>query len=106
VTDAAEPRYETAYELGQRIGHTDSVVCPDCGVFVMDKKAHTRFHSILSAHAWALAVLKNRHISGEVHGRYDVVERIDSKKFDNWSADALAEVIGELGLPGDGSAGD
>lgn len=44
-----EPRYETAYELGQRIGHTDSVVCMDCGTFVMDAAAHTRFHSILSA---------------------------------------------------------
>ena len=50
-----EPKYETAYELGQRIGHTDSVVCTDCGVFVMDVAAHTRFHSILSSHAWARA---------------------------------------------------
>jgi hypothetical protein len=39
-----EPRYETAYELGQRIGHTDSVICADCGVFVMDVAAHTRLH--------------------------------------------------------------
>jgi len=31
-----------------------------------------------------------------VHDRYEVVERIDSKKFDNWSADALAEVVGEI----------
>jgi predicted Rossmann-fold nucleotide-binding protein len=46
----AAPRYETAYELGQRIGHTDSVVCTDCGAFVMDVAAHTRFHSILSGH--------------------------------------------------------
>lgn len=89
----AEPRYETAYALQQRTGHTDSVVCLDCGVFVMDKAVHARFHSILSAHAWALAVLKIAHIAAHVHDRYDVVERIDSKKFDNWSADALAEVI-------------
>jgi hypothetical protein len=40
-----------------------------------------------------LAVLKNAHLSAPVHDRYDAVERIDSRKFDNWSADALAEVI-------------
>jgi hypothetical protein len=91
----AEPRYETAYELGQRIGHTDTVVCADCGAFVMDKAAHTRFHSILSGHAWALAVLKTAHISANVHASYDVAERIDSKRFDNWSADALAEVAAD-----------
>ena len=44
-------RYETAYELGKRIGHADSVVCTDCGAFVMDVAAHDRFHSILSSHA-------------------------------------------------------
>jgi len=88
------PRYETAHELGQRLGHTDSVVCADCGVFVMDVAAHDRFHSILSSHAWVLAVLKTSHIAAHVHDKYDAVERIDSKKFDNWSADALAEVTG------------
>ncbi len=92
----SEPRYETAYELGKRIGHTDSVVCADCGVFVMDMTAHTRFHSILSSHAWSLAILKNRHIGAHVHDKYDVVERISSRKFDNWSADALAEVIRKI----------
>ena len=44
------PDYETAYEQQQRLGHTDSVVCTDCGVFVMNVAAHTRFHSVLSAH--------------------------------------------------------
>ncbi len=44
------PRYETAYELGQRIGHTDTVVCADCGAFVMDKAAHSRFHLALSGY--------------------------------------------------------
>ena len=88
------PRYETAYELGQRIGHTDSVVCTDCGAFVLDVTAHTRFHSILSGHAWALAILKTSHIGPHVHDRYDVAERIDRKKFDSWSSDALAEVTG------------
>jgi len=92
----AGPRYETAYELGQRAGRTDSVVCADCGAFVMDTAAHTRFHSILSSHAWALAVLKISHIAARVHDKYDAVERIDSRKFDNWSADALAEVAAQL----------
>ena len=35
-----EPRYETAHELSQRTGHADSVVCADCGAFVMDVAAH------------------------------------------------------------------
>jgi hypothetical protein len=43
-----EPRYETAYEQLQRTGRTHSVVCMDCGVFVMDTDVHDRFHSILS----------------------------------------------------------
>lgn len=90
------PRYETAYELSQRTGGADSVVCADCGVFVMDKTAHTRFHSILSSHAWTLAILKTSHIGAGVHDRYDAVERIDRKRFDNWSADALAEVTADL----------
>ena len=89
-----EPRYETAYELGQRIGHTDSVVCADCGAFVMDVAAHTRFHSILSAHAWALAVLKVTHIAAHVHDKYEAYDKIDSKQFDSWTNDALAEVTG------------
>ena len=91
----AEPRYETAAELQKRLGHTDTVICADCGVFVMDVVAHTRFHSILSAHAWTLAIMKTTHIAAHVHDRYDAVERIDSRKFDNWSADALAEVIAQ-----------
>ena len=94
---SGEPRYETAYELGKRIGHTDSVVCTDCGVFVMDVAAHTRFHSILSAHAWALAVLQTSHINAATHAKFDAYQKIKSWKFDNWSADALAEVARELG---------
>lgn len=94
---AAEPRYETAAEQLKRIGHTDSVVCMDCGVFVMNVAAHNRFHSILSSHAWVLAILKTSHIAAHVHDKYDAVERIDSRKFDNWSADALAEVMKEAG---------
>ena len=39
----------------------DGWLCEDCGVLVLDKTAHTRFHSILSGHAWALAVLKTHH---------------------------------------------
>lgn len=68
--------------------------CLDCGSLICtdDKPAHTRFHSILGGHAWALAVLKTSHIAAHVHDRYDVADRINSKKFDSWSADALAEV--------------
>ena len=83
---AAEPRYKV----------TDGVtVCEDCGVVVAITEAHTRFHSILSSYAWALAILKTSHVGPHSHAKYDVVKRIDSKKFDNWSADALAEVIKE-----------
>jgi hypothetical protein len=89
----AEPRYRV----------TDGVtVCEDCGAIIAIIGAHTRFHSILSGHAWSLAVLKTRHLSDEVHGRYDVAERIDSKTFDSWSGDALAEVIAGLDLPAPG----
>ena len=82
---AAEPRYKA----------TDGVVavCEDCGVVVAITEAHTRFHSIMSSWAWTLAILKTAHVSAEIHGKFDVVERIDSRKFDNWSADTLAEVI-------------
>ena len=78
--------------------------CLDCGalLFSEDKPAHTRFHSILGAHAWALAVLKNSHIAAHAHDRYDVVEKINSKRFDSWSGDALAEVIAGHDQPATG----
>lgn len=80
------------------LGELDAfpVVCEDCGLAVIDQKAHTRFHSILSGHAWALAILLTSHIGPNVHDKYDVKERVDRRKFDSWSADALAEVIAEL----------
>lgn len=71
-------------------------VCLDCGSFIGDMGAHDRFHSILSGHAWALAVLQTAHIGANVHDRYEVAERINSKRFDSWSADALAEVLATL----------
>jgi hypothetical protein len=40
-------RYETAYEVGQRRGKTDSVVCCICGAFVIDVDAHDRWHARL-----------------------------------------------------------
>ena len=49
-------RYETAYELGKRTGHTDTVACTDCGVFVMNVAAHDRFHSTLSE--WQIQVTR------------------------------------------------
>jgi hypothetical protein len=42
------------------------------------------------------------HIASHVHDRYDVVERIDSKTFDSWSGDALAEVIAAHDQPANG----
>jgi hypothetical protein len=68
-------------------------VCLDCGALILKRKSHNRFHSILSGHAWTLAVLKTSHVSDRIHAKYDVVERIDSRKFDSWSEDALNEVI-------------
>ena len=83
----AAPRYQ----------ETDGVtVCEDCGAVVAITEAHTRFHSILSGHAWSLAVLKNSHITARVHDRYDVPQRIDSKTFDSWSSEALAEILANL----------
>ena len=90
---SGEPRYK---ETGALLDGAALAVCLDCGVVVAITDAHTRFHSILSGHAWSLAVLKTSHIAAHVHDKYDVVERIDSKKFDNWSADALAEVVAEM----------
>lgn len=83
-----EPRYKDI---------DGATVCEDCGSVIAVREAHTRFHSILSAHAWALAVLKTSHIAAHVHELYDVVERIDSRKFDSWSSEALAEVIADGG---------
>lgn len=72
-------------------------VCEDCGAMIAlsCKAAHERFHSILSGHAWALAVLKTSHIASNVHDKFDVIERIDSRYFDSWTNDALAEVLAE-----------
>jgi hypothetical protein len=83
---SAEPRYRE---------HDGVTVCEDCGAVIAIREAHNRFHSILSGHAWSLAVLKTAHLSAQIHDQYGVGERIDSKKFDSWSADALAEVTGK-----------
>ena len=79
-----EPRYEEEDGI---------LACLDCGAIVVDRKVHTRFHSTLSAHAWALAVLKTAHIAAHVHDKYEAYDKIDSKQFDSWTNDALAEVI-------------
>jgi hypothetical protein len=87
-----EPRYT----------ETDGVtVCEDCGVVAAIREAHTRFHSILSSHAWVLAILKTSHLGPAVHDKYDVAERVSRRQFDNWSADALAEVMEAMGEPGE-----
>lgn len=71
-------------------------VCRDCGARVADRAVHDRFHSILNGHATAIAVLVNTHASAPRHDRYDVRERIAKRPFDNWSADALAEVTAQI----------
>ena len=89
----AEPRYRQATDDELALV---PMVCEDCGLHVVDTAAHARFHSILSAHAWALAVLQTAHINAATHGRFDTYPKIKSRKFDSWSADALAEVMREM----------
>jgi hypothetical protein len=86
-----EPRYDDRHPL-----RPHGVLCLDCGALVLDQAAHTRFHSILGGHAWALAVLKTAHITARVHDKYEVVAKIDSRTFDSWSGEALAEVVADL----------
>jgi hypothetical protein len=70
--------------------------CMECGALVGNVEEHERFHSILSGHAWALAVIKTSHIAAHVHDKYDVPERIDSKTFDSFTGEALAEVMASM----------
>ena len=77
---ATGPEYETALDWARRTGGCSFVVCKDCGVPVMDKEAHTKFHSILSEHALAIAILLTSHISDGVHSKYDVHERINRRR--------------------------
>jgi 5-methylcytosine-specific restriction endonuclease McrA len=86
----SEPRYEN-----RDIGGMAFLACLDCGALIDDRDSHTRFHSILGGHAWTLAVLKTAHVAAHIHDKYDTTARIDSKRFDSWSAGALAEVTGE-----------
>lgn len=73
------------------------VSCEDCGVVVTDEHVHTRLHSIMAAQSWALAVLQTGHIAAHVHNKYEMVDRINSKRFDSRSSDAtLAEVASTL----------
>jgi hypothetical protein len=85
----AEPRY---IDPGPVVA-----ACEDCGAAVTNRETHTRFHSVLSAHAWALAVLKTTHIDARVHDQYEVVDKINSRRFDSWSSDALDVVMRERG---------
>jgi hypothetical protein len=83
----AAPRY---------LNRSDGLLCLDCGSLVGDQAAHTRFHSILGGHAWALAVLKTAHLAAHVHDRYEAYDKINGRRFDSWSNDALAEVAAAL----------
>jgi hypothetical protein len=95
ASEPAGPRYSDLP------GQCGVVGCLDCGVVVFDTAAHTRSHSILGAHAWALAVLETSHIAAHAHDRYDARERIARRKFDSWSADAFEEVTGVKARPGE-----
>jgi hypothetical protein len=96
----AKPRYEHWREDGK-----DGLTCLDCGCRIDTEAAHTKFHAILSSYAWALAILQNAHIGPEVHNKFDVRERVLRRSFDNWSAEALAEVAQESQLKADPEAG-
>lgn len=79
----SKANYESYETLADqlRIGRLDNLVCTDCGVLVVDRNAHNRLHSVMSSWAWGLAVLKTAHASAEIHDKYDVIPRIDSKTF-------------------------
>ena len=74
------PEYETALDWARRTDDCSFVVCKDCGVPVMDKEAHTTFHSILNEHALAIAILLTSHVSDGVHSKYDVHERFNRRR--------------------------
>lgn len=71
-------------------------VCEGCGCLVAERlrETHETYESVVSSHGWAIAVLQTAHISAEVHNHYDVRERINRKKFKNWSDRAFKEVTG------------
>jgi hypothetical protein len=73
--------YEPLIDYQKSNNLEDWLVCLDCGVLVASKKAHNRLHSIMSSWAWALAIFKTHHASAEVHDRYSIIERIESKRF-------------------------
>lgn len=75
----SSPRYETAHDLQERTGEIDTVVCTECGAFVMNKAAHDRHHDILDRSAVALAILGAAHFSADAHDRYDTAGRIGWK---------------------------
>lgn len=79
---------------GMSLGETE-YVCGDCGVMVVNRQVHNRFHSILNSHAWALAVLQTAHVSERTHAKWDVREQVEIRQFDNWSRDALNEMGGQ-----------
>lgn len=95
MTEGRYTQFGPVYSLHQATQGA-AYECEDCGAVVVNRKTHDRHHSIQSSWAWALAVLKTAHVAAHVHDTYEVVDRIDSRKFDNWSADALAEVMAEI----------
>jgi hypothetical protein len=80
---SAGPEYKTLNDALAITQIENSLVCMDCGVVVISKEAHDRLHSLMSSWAWAIAVLKVNHASEEIHDKWNVVPRIDSKLFGN-----------------------
>jgi hypothetical protein len=65
--------YETAYELMNRAGKTDSVVCRGCGGFVLSTEAHDQFHSALEEQALEHKGLRMR---GQIGGIVEKEEEL------------------------------
>lgn len=87
---SAGPEYKTYESLAQRFHikkRVDNLVCMACGVLVVDKESHDRLHSIMSSWALAIAILKTSHVSEEIHDNWDVIQRIDRRRFRNNNAD-------------------
>lgn len=90
-------RYEGCWLTVKRFDGQDVVVdrCLECGAMVLDRDEHDRFHAILNHQGKAIAVLINAHLTERTHARYDVRERIGENP-NNWSAEAMAEVVADI----------
>jgi hypothetical protein len=79
--------------------------CQDCGALVYDRVLHDRSHAIGNHQARAIAVLLVSHGAASIHDKWNVAERV-GRNDNNWSAEAFAEVVGNLSDSGDTTAWD